>query len=103
VDEMSRVVGVALPIELTAIPGIDEELDSAAQRLEATGETARPTRQAGQIMTKFGIVALHTVSLALVAHRDMDAWRVEQGRIGGEIVAKVNSTIDILIYELLLF
>ncbi len=41
VKQMGGILGKALMIELAAIPGRNKELDGAAERVNAAGETAR--------------------------------------------------------------
>jgi len=44
-EDVGGVLGMGLLVELTTVPGVDEELDRVAQRLERAGETARAARE----------------------------------------------------------
>jgi hypothetical protein len=75
--------------ELTAVPGVDEELDRVAQRLEGAGEAARAPGQAGQIVTQLSVVGLHRIGLTLVGQRLMRAGVVHQVGVGPQLVRVV--------------
>jgi acyl-CoA reductase-like NAD-dependent aldehyde dehydrogenase len=55
--DVRSVLGVLVAIELATVPGIDEELDRIAQRLERARETAGLARQTRQIVPQLGIIA----------------------------------------------
>jgi hypothetical protein len=78
-----------LPKELAVVPGEDEELDRITQGVQRAGETARPTREAGEVMPELGVVALNRVGLAFVGQRRVLPGIVDQVRVGRQLIRVV--------------
>jgi hypothetical protein len=52
-------------MQLAAVPGTDEELDSAAQGVDGPREAPRRAGEVGQVVAQFGVIRLDGVRLAL--------------------------------------
>ena len=89
VGEGGGVLGMRAAEELAAVPGVDEELDRVAQRLDGAGEAARAPPQAGQIVTELSVVGLHRRGLARVGQRLVLAGVVHQVGVGPQLVRVV--------------
>jgi hypothetical protein len=78
-----------MPVELAAVPGEDEALESTAQ-----GEnTARLADEAGQAMAQFGIDAFDAIGLGLVGHGGVQARMIDDRARGGEQVAAIEASL----------
>jgi len=57
--DVGGVVRVFLFVKLPGVEGKEEKDQGVTQRIRTTGETARLSRQAGQIVAQFGIISFH--------------------------------------------
>jgi hypothetical protein len=89
IDEMSLVLRETPFEELSAIPSQAKELNGSPQGLSATGKAARPSAQAGKIVSQFSIIAFNGVSLTLVRHREVLGRPIDHGLIGFEQIAVI--------------
>lgn len=80
-NEMSRILEKALTVELATIPSKDKQLDCPPQGIKAARETARFACQPCQIMPEFGVHTFHSVGLAFVGHRRMNARCVDSAAV----------------------
>ena len=76
-------------MELAAVPGIDEELDGAAQGVDGPREAPRPAGEAGQIVAQLGVIRLDGVRLALSRGDGVLAGIVDQPAVGREGIGVV--------------
>ena len=89
VDELKDVggvLGMRATEELAAIPGVDKELNRVTECVQRTGETARPSGEAPQVMAQLGIAAFDGVRLAFVGQGRMLAGVVDEVGVGGQLV-----------------
>lgn len=86
--------------QLSAVPGVDEELDGIGQCVDGARETARGPGQPGKIVTQLGIIPFHRVGLALVVHRLMGAG-IDACLIEGEAITVVSIGVGAGIEQLL--
>ena len=78
-------------MQLAAGPGIDEELDGAAQGGDGTREAPRLAGEAGQVVAQFGVIRLDGVRLALSWGDGVLAGIVDQPFVGWEGIRVVLS------------
>ena len=76
-------------MQLAAVPGIDEELDGAAQSVNGTGEAPRLAGEAGQGVAQRGVIRLNGVGLALSWGDGVLAGIVDQPCVGREGIGVV--------------
>jgi hypothetical protein len=81
---MALIGRIGAPMELAAVPGIDEELDGAAQGVEGTREAPRRAGEAGQVVAQLGVIRLDGVRLALSRGDGVLAGIVDQPVVGRE-------------------
>ena len=78
--------------ELSAIPGLDKELDGVAQRLDGARKAAGGPGQASEIVAQFGVVGLNRIGLTLVGHGHMAAG-INAGLVEREAVGVVSERV----------
>src|SRR5438067_1817268 len=89
VADMRGIAGEGALVQLAAVPGMHEELDSAPQGRDRAREAAGAAPQARGIVAQLGIVGLDAIGLTLARRDGVGAWIVDKRLIGGEGVGVV--------------
>jgi hypothetical protein len=92
--DVGGMLRMGAPVESTAVPGVDEELERIAERSEGVGEAAGTAAQPGEVAPQFRVAGFHGMGLTSVGQRLMLPRIVDQvdvARVGvGVLLLRVR-------------
>lgn len=99
--DVSRIIRETLLMKLASIKAVDKKPNRPLQGINATGEATRAASQTGQVVTQFGIISFHRVSIGLALRDFILAVVIPQAIIGIESIAMVAFGFHRLIHHIL--
>lgn len=98
---MSWIGGIKLLIKLSSIVAIDKQAQGARERIGTTRKASRRSCQARQVMTQFGVVSFHRVSIGFAFRDFISAPVIPQAVISIKGVTEVLLGLGRIVYHLL--
>jgi hypothetical protein len=88
-------------VKLALVPAEDKDTERRPQGMNAAGKAARPTGEASQVVTQFGIVTFNRIGLALVRQHPVLSRISVHKRISGKGVTEEDARLGRFINHLL--